>query len=71
MGNSVLTFGEFIKKAREAKGMLQREVAVKANVEQSYLSKVERGLNDPTLTAALKICAALNVDINDFVSQIT
>lgn len=69
MGNSVLTFGEFIKNAREAKGLLQREVAVRANVEQAYISKVERGEREPSLTNAIKICQALHIDINDFVYQ--
>lgn len=68
---STLTFGEFIKNARIARGMTQQEVAVRANVEQAYLSKVERGVREPSLGIALRICQALNLDINDFVYQTT
>lgn len=74
MGNadiSVLTFGEFIRNARTTRGLTQQEVAVRANVEQAYLSKVERGVREPSLGIALRICQALNLDINDFVYQNT
>lgn len=61
-----LTFGDFIKTARLRKSMTQHEVAALAQVEQAYLSKVERGLRDPSLSIALRLCDALALDINDF-----
>lgn len=63
------TFGSFIKNARLRKGMTQDEVASLARIEQAYLSKVERGAREPSLSIALRICDALNLDINDFVKQ--
>ena len=66
-----LTFGDFIKAARLEKNLTQHEVATRAKIEQAYLSKVERGLRDPSLTIAIKICDALSLDINDFVRNCT
>ena len=61
-----LSFGDFIRTARLRKNLTQHEVATVAKVEQAYLSKVERGEREPSLTIALKLCDALNLDINDF-----
>lgn len=64
-----LTFGNFIRNARLEKNLTQSEVAARAKVEQAYLSKVERDAREPSLTIALRICDALELDINDFVKQ--
>ena len=61
-----LTFGDFIKNARLSKNLTQQEVAVAAQVEQGYLSKVERGAREPSLSIALRLCDALDLDINEY-----
>lgn len=62
-----LTFGEFIRAARLRKSLTQNEVAIAAKVEQAYLSKVELGKREPSLSIALRLCDALGLDINDYV----
>lgn len=64
-------FGDFVYATRMERGLLQREVAKRAGLTQAYLSKVELGKCDPTLTVALRICEVLEVDINEFVKQNT
>lgn len=64
-----LTFGDFVKTARLRKNLTQEEVATIAKIEQAYLSKVERGVREPSLSIALRICDALTLDINDFVKH--
>ena len=61
-----LTFGDFIKNARLSKNLTQQEVAVAAQVEQGYLCKVERGAREPSLSIALRLCDALDLDINEY-----
>lgn len=63
------TFGNFIKQARLRKNLTQSEVATKAHIEQAYLSKVERGVREPSLNIALRICDVLGLDINDYARQ--
>lgn len=63
------SFGNFIRRRREQTGLTQKEVAVLAGTTQGYLSKVEQGLREPTLTLALKLCDVLTVDVNDFAKQ--
>lgn len=43
-----MTFGEFIKKQREAKSWTQPEAAEKIAIEQSYLSKLENNKATPS-----------------------
>lgn len=63
------TFGNFVRSARIEQNLTQREVAERARVEQAYLSKVERGAREPSLSIALRICDVLGLDLNDFAKQ--
>ena len=65
----VQSFGEFIKLRRLQLNLTQHEVAARAGTTQGYICKVENGEREPTVTLALKICDALDLDINDFASE--
>lgn len=65
-----LTFGNFVKTARLAKSMTQHEVATAAKIEQAYLSKIELGRREPTLSIALRLCDVLGLDINDWAKTV-
>ena len=64
-----IQFGRFIQEARVEKKMLQRELAEKVGITQPYLSYLERGERDIDLALAMKICGALNIDIQEFASK--
>ena len=64
------SFGEFIRDRRIALNLTQSEVASSVGIGQGYLSKVEAGSREPTLTISLKLCDVLGLDINDFAKQI-
>lgn len=65
----VQSFGEFIKLRRLQLNLTQHEVAARAGTTQGYICKVENGEREPTVTLALKICDALDLNINDFASD--
>ncbi|MFE2723015.1 helix-turn-helix domain-containing protein [Kitasatospora sp. NPDC059327] len=44
-------------------------LAAQVGVTKSYLSKVERGLSDPSISTALKLAHALNVDVGRLFSE--
>ncbi|MFF2353292.1 helix-turn-helix domain-containing protein [Kitasatospora sp. NPDC058115] len=44
-------------------------LAARVGVTKSYLSKVERGLSDPSISTALKLAHALNVDVGRLFSD--
>lgn len=52
-----------ISKFREEKGISQKDLAVKANITQQQLSKMENGINC-NITTFLKVCAALDLKID-------
>lgn len=51
-----------IKEARKNKGLTQKELAHMLHIDQSYISKLERGVNT-TISAPIlmKICNALDL----------
>lgn len=55
--------GQRIRKKRQARGMSLSEVATEIDKTSSYLSQVERGLAEPSITALREIARALDVPI--------
>lgn len=56
-------FGKNMRRIRMAAGLSQDEIAVRMGVEQTYVSGLERGVRNPTLTTVDRVAAALNVKI--------
>jgi transcriptional regulator with XRE-family HTH domain len=60
-----------LQRLRRQKGLSQEELADLANVHQTYLSGVERGIRNPTVTVLQRIAQALGADIEDLVKRRT
>jgi transcriptional regulator with XRE-family HTH domain len=54
-GNLKQLFGEVLLQLREEKGVSQQELADNCNMERAYVSRLERGLFQPTITIIFKI----------------
>lgn len=50
-----------IKRIRLEQGISQEKLALKANIDRSYMSELERQLANPSIEALLKIANALGV----------
>ena len=48
-----------VKRLREAQGISQEDLADRAGVHRTYVSGVERGVRNPTVTVLEKIAGAL------------
>jgi len=57
-----LAFGDIVRERRLRKELPQEELASRAEVDRSHLSKVERGSNLPTLPVIFKISKGLGCD---------
>ena len=55
--------GNRIKELRRKKGLSQEEFAEKAETSQNYLSRMERGTENPTLDMLIKLAHALEVEM--------
>ena len=53
--------GERLKKLRQEKGMSQGDIARKLGVHRSYISRIERGVRNPTVKNVERIAEALGV----------
>ena len=62
-------FGQFIREAREAKGLYQADVAEKLGLSRAYYSRVETGDREIYFTLALNLCRVLDLDIGDFAKR--
>ncbi|MGX1742483.1 helix-turn-helix domain-containing protein [Bosea sp. NPDC055353] len=52
-----------VRRIRTAAELSQEEVAVRMGVEQTYVSGLERGVRNPTITTLDRAARALNVKI--------
>jgi len=52
-----------IKELRKSKGLSQEELAERAETSPNYLSRMERGTENPTLDMLIKLANALEVEM--------
>lgn len=64
-----LVFAANVKRTRKVRGYTQQELADLAQLESSYISSVERGLRNITISNMERIADALGVTISDLVSE--
>lgn len=53
-----------------AAGLSQDEIAIRMGVEQTYVSGLERGVRNPTLTTLDRAASALNVKLTELLEEI-
>ncbi|MCV0439288.1 MAG: helix-turn-helix domain-containing protein [Hydrogenophaga sp.] len=54
-------FGVVLQKQRIALGISQEELAFRAQVDRTFVSRLERGLRQPTITTLFSLGGALGV----------
>ncbi|MCF6238105.1 MAG: helix-turn-helix domain-containing protein [Candidatus Marinimicrobia bacterium] len=58
-----MDIGKQLRRVRESHQLLQKELADKAGLNGSYISKLERGLADPTFATLEKIAGAYPLSV--------
>ena len=64
MINTAQDFGELVRKARRARGLTQRELALVANVGERFIVDLEAGKATCQLGKALMIAATLKLGLD-------
>lgn len=59
-----------VRRLRVAAGLSQEAFAVDAGLDRTYISRIERDLENPTVMALEKIASALDVDIVDILADV-
>lgn len=65
-----LICGDVIKKHRQRMGISQEELAHRADVDRTFVSRLERGVRQPTITTLLQLAKALEVTAAELVGEI-
>jgi transcriptional regulator with XRE-family HTH domain len=55
-------FGKLLKELREERGLSQAQLALECELDQSFLSLIERGRRQPSLSTFIVLCEGLNVE---------
>ena len=61
-------FGDVVRRLRVERGVSQESLADEAGLHRTYISLVERGLRNPSLTVIRQLARALHVTATDLVS---
>lgn len=62
-------FGRILREQRNAAGVSQEQLALSADVDRTFVSQMERGIRQPTLTTLFKLARALEIQPSTLVSR--
>ncbi len=65
MKDDAKKLGENLKKIRTSKNITQTEFAEKLGVDKSFVSNIENGKTNPTLSTITNLAQALGVSTNE------
>lgn len=65
MKDDAKKLGENLKKIRIEKNITQTDLAEKLGVDKSFISNIENGKNNPTLSTITNLAQALGVSTNE------
>ena len=68
MSNILQLVGERIRALRIERGLSQEQLALKAELNTSFIGQIERGIKSPTITSLEKLVNALDIKFEDFFS---
>lgn len=69
--NLVESFGARLQKLRKEQNISQEKLAELSGLHRTYISSLERGARNPTITTLHSIAKALNIEISNLVSGIS
>ena len=65
MKDDAKKLGENLRKIRSKKNITQTELAQTLNVDKSFISNIENGKNNPTLSTITNLAKALKVQVDE------
>jgi len=63
-------FGTLLKELREERGLSQAQLALESELDQTFVSLLERGRRQPTLATFFALCDALRVEPDAVVGKL-
>lgn len=63
-------FAQVLRRRRRDKGLSQEELAHRSDLDRTYISLLERGLRQPSLSSILKLSKPLGVSSADILAEV-
>lgn len=60
MNNEAIVFGRVLRRLREERNLTQEALAFESDVDRSFISHIEQGNHQPTITTISKLAKGLN-----------
>lgn len=64
------TIGWNLRRWRVAKGLSQERLALEASIDRSYVGRIERGLENVTVSALEALANVLEVKVSDLFAEV-
>lgn len=58
-----------LRQVRTSRGLSQQDLALESDLDRTYISLLERGLRQPTLTTLIALASALDRDAAGLVTE--
>ena len=64
-----IAFGLILKSERLKKGISQEQLALDCNLDRTFISMLERGQRQPSLTSILTLSTSLEIPAHELIKQ--
>jgi transcriptional regulator with XRE-family HTH domain len=65
----LVELGAAIRSLRKARGISQEELAYRSQIDRSYMSSIERGVQNPGVMTIVQIAAGIGVSVAELATQ--
>ncbi|MFK5949692.1 MAG: helix-turn-helix transcriptional regulator [Methylococcales bacterium] len=65
-----IIFGETLRFYRNKTGLSQEKLALECSLDRTYISLLERGLRQPSLTTLFDIASSLNIKPSKLIAKV-
>ena len=65
-----LAFGKALRARRKHAKLSQEQLALEAGIQRNYVSLIERGINQPTITIIFRLAAALQCQPSALIADV-
>lgn len=63
-------FGKVLQRLRKSRGLSQEELSFNSGLDRTFISRLESGLRQPTISTIIKLAEALNVSAASIVAEV-
>jgi len=68
-GDYDLPFGATLRRLRVGAGLSQEDLALEAGIQRNFVSLIELGRNQPTITTVCKLARALGLKASELIAE--